>query len=79
MIQIQQAELEIKKADVQRKTQKDQIDSKISMEKLQLEKQRIDGDIAKEMKRIQSQELQAKARIESDMVIRQLESMKGKE
>jgi len=63
LIQIQQAELEIKKAD----------------EKLQLEKQRIDGDIAKEMKRIQSQELQAKARIESDMVIRQLESMKGKE
>jgi hypothetical protein len=76
---MQQTELEIKKADVQRKTQKDQIDSQIAMQKLQLEKERIDGDIAKEMKRIQSQELQAKARIQSDMAIRQLESIKGKE
>ena len=79
LVQMQQTELEIKKADVQRKTQKDQIDSQIAMQKLQLEKERIDGDIAKEMKRIQSQELQAKARIQSDMAIRQLESMKGKE
>jgi hypothetical protein len=74
-VQIQQAELQVKQAEVQRKTQKDQTDAQIAMQKLQLEKARIEGEIAKESKRLQSQELQAKARIEADMTLRQIEAM----
>jgi hypothetical protein len=75
LVQIQQAELQVKQAEVQRKTQKDQTDAQIAMQKLQLEKARIEGEIAKESKRLQSQELQAKARIEADMTLRQIEAM----
>jgi hypothetical protein len=75
LVQIQQAELQVKQAEVQRKTQKDQTDAQIAMQKLQLEKARIESEIAKESKRLQSQELQAKARIEADMTLRQIEAM----
>jgi hypothetical protein len=75
LVQIQQAELQIKQSDVQRKTQKDQSDAQIAMQKLQIEKQRIEAEIQREGKRIQSQELQAKARIESEVTMRQLEMM----
>jgi hypothetical protein len=75
LVQMQQQELQIKQADVQRKTQKDQIDAQIAMQKLQLEKQRIDGEIAQGMKRIQSQELQTKARIETDMAKQQMDAI----
>ena len=75
LVQMQQQELQIKQADVQRKTQKDQIDAQIAMQKLQLEKQRIDGEIAQGMKRIQSQELQTKARIETDIAKQQMDAI----
>jgi hypothetical protein len=68
LIQMQQQELKIKEAEVQRKMQKDQSDASIAMQKLQLEKQRIEGEIEKEMQRIQSQEKQTKAKLQIDVM-----------
>jgi hypothetical protein len=67
LLQLQQQELEIKKMDTQRKVQKDQIDSQLALQRLQLEQARIEADREKDRNRIQSQELQTKAKIQTDL------------
>jgi hypothetical protein len=67
LIQMQQAELQIKQADVQRKAQKDQTDAQISQAKLQLEAQRLQGTQQIEQQRIQSQEKQANQKVQVDL------------
>jgi hypothetical protein len=67
LIQMQQAELQIKQADVQRKAQKDQTDAQIAQAKLQLEEQRLQGTQQIEQQRIQSQEKQANQKVQVDL------------
>jgi len=67
LIQMQQAELQIKQADVQRKAQKDQTDAQIAQAKLQLETQRLQGTQQIEQQRIQSQEKQANQKVQVDL------------
>jgi len=67
LIQMQQAELQIKQADVQRKSQKDQTDAQIAQAKLQLESQRLQGTQQIEQQRIQSQEKQANQKVQVDL------------
>jgi len=67
LIQMQQAELQIKQADVQRKAQKDQTDAQIAQAKLQLEAQRMQGTQQIEQQRIQAQEKQANQKVQVDL------------
>jgi len=67
MVQMQQQELQIKQADVQRKTQKDQTDAQIAQERLNIEAQRIANQKELDMARIASQEKQANQKVQVDI------------
>ena len=67
LIQMQQAELQIKQAEVQAKAQKMQADTQIAQAKLQLETQRLQGTQQIEQQRIQSQEKQANQKVQVDL------------
>jgi hypothetical protein len=59
LFQLQQAEVQIKKADVDRKTQKDQADTQLAVAKLQLEKDKLDVSAENEANRLASQDRNA--------------------
>lgn len=67
MVQMQQQELQIKQADVQRRTQKDQTDAQIAQERLNIEAQRIANQKEMDMARIASQEKQANQKVQVDI------------
>jgi hypothetical protein len=67
MVQMQQQELQIKQADVQRRTQKDQTDAQIAQERLNIESQRIANQKEMDMARIASQEKQANQKVQVDI------------
>ena len=67
MVQMQQQELQIKQADVQRRTQKDQTDAQIAQERLNIEAQRIANQKELDMARIASQEKQANQKVQVDI------------
>jgi len=59
LVQMQMAELEIKKAEQQRKTQKDQADAQYKAEQLQVEKQRIEAQTQIERERLRAANIKA--------------------
>lgn len=59
LVQMQMAELEIKKAEQQRKTQKDQADAQYKAEQLQVEKQRIEAQTQIERERLMAANIKA--------------------
>jgi len=62
LIQMQQAELQIKGQEVQRKAGKDQTDAQLKMQQLQIERERIQQQAQTDAMRIQAQAEQAQAR-----------------
>ena len=63
LIQMQQAELQIKAQEAQARTQKMQADAQLAQQKLQLEAQRMQMDMQKEQQRVTSQERQSTERV----------------
>jgi hypothetical protein len=59
LFQLQQAEVQIKKADIDRKTQKDQADIQLATAKLDLEKAKLDVSAQNEANRLASQDRNA--------------------
>jgi hypothetical protein len=59
MFQLQQAEVQIKKADIDRKTQKDQADVQLAVAKLELDKKKLDVSAQNEANRLASQDKNA--------------------
>ena len=62
LIQMQQAELQIKGQDIQRKAAKDQADAQMKGQQLQIERERIQQQAQTDAMRIQAQTAQAQAR-----------------
>jgi hypothetical protein len=62
LIQMQQAELQIKGQEVQRKAGKDQTDAQLKMQQLQIERERIQQQAQTDAMRIQAQQQQAQER-----------------
>ena len=65
LVQIQQAELQIKQTEAQAKIQKNQADMQLAQAKLQLEMQRLETQKQIDMARLQSQDRQATQRVQS--------------
>jgi hypothetical protein len=67
IIQMQQAELQIKQQEAQTRAQKTQADIQLNQQKLQLEQARVAADLQKEGTRVTAQERQAdkKMRLEA--------------
>ena len=63
LIQMQQAELQIKAQEAQARAQKMQADAQLAQQKLQLEAQRMQMDMQKEQQRVASQERQSSERV----------------
>jgi hypothetical protein len=59
LFQLQQAEVQLKKADIDRKTQKDQADVQLAVAKLELDKQKLDVSAQNEANRLASQDRNA--------------------
>ena len=59
LFQLQQAELQVKQSDVQRKAQKDQADTQLAVARLQLEKQKMENMSENEANRLAAQGKQA--------------------
>ena len=59
MFQLEQAQVKIKEADVQRKAEKDKGDLQIAAQKLELERQKMGQNATNEANRVASQERQA--------------------
>jgi uncharacterized secreted protein with C-terminal beta-propeller domain len=59
LFQLQQAEVQIKKSDIDRKTQKDLADTKIALAKLELEKEKLGVSEQNEANRLASQDRNA--------------------
>jgi hypothetical protein len=59
LFQLQQAEVQIKKADIDRKTQKDQADVQLAVAKLELDKQKLDISAENEANRLASKDRNA--------------------
>ena len=68
LFQLQQAELQTKQMDVQRKAQKDQADIALAQEKLELEKIKVAVEADKEKTRVSSQQTQAENRTKMDLM-----------
>ena len=68
LFQLQQAEVQIKQSDVQRKAEKDKADVAIAAAKLKLEEERIAIEAAKERARLDTQEKQAGQRNKIDLI-----------
>jgi hypothetical protein len=66
LIQMQQAELQIKGQEVQRKATKDQTDAQLKVQQIQIERERIQQQAQTDAMRIQAQTQQAQARNEHD-------------
>jgi len=66
LIQMQQAELQIKGQEIQRKAAKDQVDAQIKGQQLQIEQQRIQQQAQTDAMRIEAQTEQARLRNEHD-------------
>jgi hypothetical protein len=66
LIQMQQAELQIKGQEVQRKAAKDQVDAQIRGQQLQIEQQRIQQQAQTDAMRIEAQTEQARIRSDND-------------
>jgi hypothetical protein len=62
LIQLQQAELQIKGQEIQRKSAKDQVDAQMKGQQLQIERERIQQQAQTDAMRIQAQTEQAQAR-----------------
>ena len=67
VIQMQMQELELKGAELQRKTAKDADDNALAQEKVDVERQRIAAQTSSEAARIQSQQQQAAQRMQLDV------------
>ena len=66
LIQLQQQELQIKQADLQRKAQKDQLDAQLKMQQQQIERERIAAQQETEGAKIAVQTMQAKNKNDRD-------------
>jgi hypothetical protein len=66
LIQMQQAELQIKGQEIQRKAAKDQVDAQMKGQQLQIEQQRIQQQAQTDAMRIEAQTEQARLRNEHD-------------
>ena len=66
LIQMQQAELQIKGQEIQRKSAKDQVDAQMKGQQLQIERERIQQQAQTDAMRIQAQTQQAQSRNEHD-------------
>jgi hypothetical protein len=68
LFQLQQAEVQIKQSDVQRKAQKDQADIELATQKLELDKMKVAVELQKENARVSSQQQQAEQRTKLDVM-----------
>ncbi len=68
LFQLQQAEVQIKQSDVQRKTQKDQADIELATQKLELDKMKVAVELQKENARVSLQQSQAEQRTKLDVM-----------
>lgn len=68
LFQLQQAELQTKQMDVQRKAQKDQADIALAQEKLQLEKVKVVVEAEKENTRVSSQQTQSERKAKMELM-----------
>lgn len=68
LIQMQQEELKIKAADMQRKQQKDQADIQLAQAKLQVENKRIDSETQREQMRLAASQKQSEQKIKADVI-----------
>ena len=68
LFQLQQAEVQIKQSDIQRKAQKDQADIALAQEKLELEKVKVAVEADKEKTRVSSQQTQAEQRAKMELM-----------
>ena len=68
LFQLQQAEVQIKQSDIQRKTQKDQADIELANQKLELDKMKVAVELQKENARVSSQQQQAEQRTKMDLM-----------
>jgi hypothetical protein len=68
LVQIQQAELQIKQQDVQRKAQKDQVDGQIAQQRLALDAQRIQAENAREQARLLAANKANEQKIKADVI-----------
>ena len=68
LFQLQQAEVQIKQSDIQRKAQKDQADIALAQEKLELEKVKVAVEAEKEKTRVSSQQTQAENRAKMELM-----------
>ena len=68
LIQMQQAELQIKQEDVKRKAQKDQMDAQIAQQRLSLDAQRIQAENAREQARLLAANKTSEQKIKADVI-----------
>ena len=68
LFQLQQAEVQIKQSDIQRKAQKDQADIALAQEKLELEKVKVAVEAEKEKTRVSSQQTQSENRAKMELM-----------
>jgi hypothetical protein len=68
LFQLQQQELQIKQADIQRKAQKDQVDAQLAAKKVQIQEVEAMAKIKAEDKRTASQDAQATERIKAEFI-----------
>jgi len=68
LVQMQQAELQIKQEDVKRKAQKDQMDAQIAQQRLVLDGQRIQAENAREQARLLAANKANEQKIKADVI-----------
>lgn len=68
LFQLQQAEVQIKQSDVQRKAQKDQADIALAQERLELEKVKVAVEADKENTRVTSQQTQSENKAKMELM-----------
>jgi len=68
MIQMQQAELQIKAEEVKRKAAKDQADIALAQARLQVEQERIAVEARKEQQRIAAKSSDAEKKLKADVL-----------
>jgi hypothetical protein len=78
LLQLRQQELQIKQADVERKTQKDQADAQLEQERLEIEKVKATAQFQKDTAALDNLNRQADKRIELDL-LREMIKAKGME
>lgn len=68
LVQMQQAELQIKQEDVKRKAQKDQMDAQIAQQRLALDGQRIQAENTREQARLLAANKTSEQKIKADVI-----------